>query len=1555
MKRKLTTTSWIILATIGVFAGICGPALAAEPVMSDYNALPIFTEQSSATPNILIMMDNSGSMNTWAYEGQAYNCSPQWAQVGTSTDDAEESTSAHSVSTNSTVLDLGQTIAGVRFKNIRIPRGAAITNAYLQFKANGNKAGASLTIKAHANDNPGTFSTSNYNISNRATTTASVSWNTGAWTTGTSYNSTAVTAIVSEIVNRQGWNPGNNIAFILTGSGEADAYSYDGGAANAPKLYIEWSSDCSTYYGYFSPYHKYRYDSNIFVIDDAAGTWSGNFLNFLTMKRIDVVRKVMTGGSALSTQGTGAMQLQGESVSGYQHLYNITNASAQGLAPYSGDNWYGVENGTIYVDTDNSPWNTANTNKFNIRVQKDPVLEPEDVYDSDGDGIGDRIGGVMQKVGGKARWGNMWFNSDGYTTGVNDKDNGGSVQHAIGHSPFATMIADMANQDCDTWTPLGESYYVAMQHFRAQAADTTLRFPNGCAKEGFDPYDNSETCAKNFVLLLTDGESTKDGWVPTYLEDYADDTDIFLTPEDSSGYSDDSNRTGFATGGTDFLKDVALYARANDLRADKAGIQNILLYPVYAAFGSGVDNARNLLMEAARNGGFTDRNNNNRPDGSTTSPAADRTEWDEDGDGIPDNYYEADDGYLLQNEILRAITDILKRASSGTAASVLATNEEGEGNMTQAYFKPSVTSGGREITWTGYMHSLWIDPCGNLREDSNHDHKLSLDSTDKIIEFFYDSLVSETRVKRFTAHPRYTNHYDCENVGVAGDYAYEEIELDEVNSLFEAGNNLVEMPAADRQIFTFIDKDGDKTVAADADHFDTSGEVVRFAASTAVASLGTIPNSDAAYYLKPYLGVRDGAAYSYLGGSHDARVINLINYIRGIDIAGCRTRTMLINQEDKVWKLGDIVHSTPVTVAKPVENFHLIYKDSSYQTYYDAFRDRETVIYVGANDGMLHAFTSWIYDGDTGEYVKPAAAPASENIGDEIWAYIPQSLLPHLKWLASPAYSHTYYVDLKPKIFEAKILPDDTHYPDADLASELNHDNWGTFMLLGLGMGGKHIWCENEDFAYDGSANDTRHFYPTYTLIDITDPRNPTLIWERTYDNIGFTNAMPAIVKVDESWYAVFGSGPTEYSGWSNQAGRIFVVDLKTGQPYNSAGLVTTAAANDWLFQTAETEAFFGAPVALDKNLNYSVDSAYFGETYDANTNNTTDNSGRASWKGKIYRVGIPCSPCEWGAGVLPADVDYNEDPTTWVLSTLFTGDQPISGSPALSIGTLDDVWVYFGTGRFLGKFGDPDWTNSSTSWPDTSDTIPDFDDRKDTLQQYYYGLRDPFFNKAYDTNSDGIVDGGEYYHSLAIAKTLTMADLFNAATVRIGFAPATGQNMVFEAGSDIPFNDGSTPDYGPDGEWKTLTKYVLGEFDGWYHPLTAAGGSSPSERITSKPALLGGVSIASSYTPVDDPCQFGGTSGFYALYFETGTAYFQPILRNQIYGTLTYDNETYSIVAPKNTASMVGAPPPSVGIHVGREEGATAFVQQSTGEIIAIDVDPVFNIKSGLTYWRGN
>ena len=101
-----------------------------------------------------------------------------------------------------------------------------------------------------------------------------------------------------------------------------------------------------------------------------------------------------------------------------------------------------------------------------------------------------------------------------------------------------------------------------------------------------------------------------------------------------------------------------------------------------------------------------------------------------------------------------------------------------------------------------------------------------------------------------------------------------------------------------------------------------------------------------------------------LGAADDAEAKKIIRYIRGSSEDGYRER----NQ----WKLGDIAYSSPVIL--------------------------KNTVYVGANDGMLHAFDI--------------------NTGEEKWAFVPNNLLPKLKDLARVDYCHEYFVDLSPRVAE---------------------------------------------------------------------------------------------------------------------------------------------------------------------------------------------------------------------------------------------------------------------------------------------------------------------------------------------------------------------------------------------------------------------------------------------------------------------------------------------------------------------------------------------------------
>jgi type IV pilus assembly protein PilY1 len=1257
------------------------------------------------------------------------------------------------------------------------------------------------------------------------------------------------------------------------------------------------------YYGYFvagTMGHRvmYTYSSNKFQ-RDPSGQWEGNFLNWLTMRRVDIARKVLVGGLATSRTGGGNTNLIGEDPvqSGRSYKVRLDGTILEDYTPHDdGDEMYvGIKDGYLYFSTNlvSGPFNVFDF-KYSIQVARDSSYADEAFDFKDGN-----IAGVMQKVGDKANWGLEFFRN-----GTGNGQNGGYIKNRVGHPTITNLYTNIENEGMQNWTPLAESLYVAMQYFKQQPIDPSLASlynPGYQINATWDPYNQdgeSAHCAKSFVLLFTDGSSTKDLNIPNAYKNYDGDPNDPNTQ--SPTYSDD---------GSDYLDDLALYARTNDLRPELEDDQNIELFVVYA-FGDDPA-ARRLLKDASRNGGFIDKNGNKRPDPAVgpavqnadyDHPDTDGTwsEWWEDkrisdtGDSaLPDTYFEAKDGWQLERELINAITKILERANSGTAVSVLATSGEGEGSLYQAFFKPKSSTATEEVYWTGYLQGLWVDAHGNLREDLGDAGVLEL-SKDPIVEFRYDESEGATTFLRHEVSE--ANPYGTTDPPSLHP-------LVELNPLWEAASQLASRSGSSRRIYTFVDSYGFVPFVEDDPEIGT------------IPGIGQIKD-----LLKPYLDLADPGAtglYDYLGSDEDHRVPNLINYIRGVDSDTTRNRTLNGN----VWKLGDIVHSTPTPVGRPVDNYDIIYGDETYAAYYRVHKNREIAVYTGANDGMLHAFLAGVFQpgasltGDGAKFTVDNTKYPGLHAGDEIWAYIPENLLPHLKWLADPNYiegAHVYYVDLKPRIFDVRLYEGatDSAHPLHTTWGALSDDEkslrpygWATVLVGGMRFGGGSISVSG-DWNYDGNVDPARTFSSSYFAIDITDPKEPVFLWEKTYTGLGFTTSFPAVFKVDEKqiigtepnesvqvdkrhWYLLFGSGPTTYEGTSTQNGRIFLVDLATGD----AERVFTQSTQPILHTTASlpSKSFMGSPVTVDLSLDYSVNVAYIGESHQA---------ASGDFLGGLYRLQVPVTLDEVnGKPVLL----YTTEPDTWVLSQMLKTQSPVTAAPAAAVGTDDSgssLWIYFGTGRFLSNA-----------------------DKADLSEQYLVGLKDPYYNGLLSDPQRNLILGTE---PLAVAPV-----------------DSTSTNLFFDTTGVKIYTDDTTSIGGTTFD-HLKTEQSFGEryACGWYKLLESG------ERIINKPSVLGGILLAPSFVPNQDVCGFGGKSYLHALYFETGTAYNSSVLGVEADADAGKDRFQDRIDLGLGISS-------SLGIHVGREGGARGFIQQSTGTIAQINLNPALQLNSGFTSWQ--
>ena len=164
-------------------------------------------------------------------------------RIAASSDDVEEQTDG-GVLTDSGDLELVDPNAavGLRFHPVDLPPDSTISQAWVQFKVDETgSAAAELTVEGQASDDAEAFGT----VTTRPRTSASTGWEPPAWNAigeaGPDQRTPNLASIIQEIVDRPGWQTGNALALIVTGSGVRTAESYDGDSSGAPLLHIEYS------------------------------------------------------------------------------------------------------------------------------------------------------------------------------------------------------------------------------------------------------------------------------------------------------------------------------------------------------------------------------------------------------------------------------------------------------------------------------------------------------------------------------------------------------------------------------------------------------------------------------------------------------------------------------------------------------------------------------------------------------------------------------------------------------------------------------------------------------------------------------------------------------------------------------------------------------------------------------------------------------------------------------------------------------------------------------------------------------------------------------------------------------------------------------------------------------------------------------------------------------------------------------------------------------------------------------------------------------------------
>jgi len=334
------------------------------------------------------------------------------------------------------------------------------------------------------------------------------------------------------------------------------------------------------------------------------------------------------------------------------------------------------------------------------------------------------------------------------------------------------------------------------------------------------------------------------------------------------------------------------------------------------------------------------------------------------------------------------------------------------------------------------------------------------------------------------------------------------------------------------------------------------------------------------------------------------------------------------------------------------------------------------LVFVGGNDGMLHAFNASTVDADSGE---------------EVFAYIPGMLAHNLHSLAELDYSHLAYVDATPTIRDVFI-----------------GGQWRTYLVGGLRSGGKGIY-----------------------VLDVTDPAvlsntanaASIVVNEFTDDNLGYTYSRPQIARMNNGrWAAVFGNGYNSSPTGDGKA-KLFILFLDNGDvtilDTGAGDVVVDAITGDSDCNDIDSDCNgLSSPAIADINGDFITDRIYAGDLHGNmwvfNVSDVDASQWHVAFGGKPLLQACSSAPC-----------------------TSVTR-QPITTKPTLvrnpskrSASTSPNILVSFGTGQYIA-YGDDltsDVQSFYTVWDAGSSTLNsmygDLDRSKLTEQLFTYSGTD--------------------------------------------------------------------------------------------------------------------------------------------------------------------------------------------------------------------------------------
>lgn len=347
----------------------------------------------------------------------------------------------------------------------------------------------------------------------------------------------------------------------------------------------------------------------------------------------------------------------------------------------------------------------------------------------------------------------------------------------------------------------------------------------------------------------------------------------------------------------------------------------------------------------------------------------------------------------------------------------------------------------------------------------------------------------------------------------------------------------------------------------------------------------------------------------------------VLDYLRGVrDNEGTGAGEFRIRSSI----LGDIVNSDPLFVADQDLGYDKLGGDegATYANHVASKKNNTEIIYVGANDGMLHAF-----DASTGG-----------SGGKEVFAYVPNSVISaELASLTDQNYIHHYFVDGAPQ------------YGDAYFDGA-----WHAVLLGSMGAGGTTAVANADDGGKLLTGTGGRAVF----ALDITNPTafdNTHVLWEfssRHDADLGYTIPQPSVVRMaNGSWAAIVANGYNSAKGTA----ALFFLDVKTGLP-----IKVTAGLADKI--TADTSGGNGlsSPTPVDSDGDKIVDYIYAGDL-----------------KGNLWKFDVSnADPAKWGVATLFAAKD--------ALGAAQPITSKPAVAKATSTDQKSGYMVYFGTGKYF-------------------------------------------------------------------------------------------------------------------------------------------------------------------------------------------------------------------------------------------------------------------------------